>query len=164
MNISRMLFPPGSARSKLSRISFISLLMTSPFGSEQCILPRISRASCTRSFLYSHLGLSGNKNIVAATKTDRKTGKIKVNRHDAEFGCVKDMPNATHIAIARPISQNIPNAETCSPRLSARDTSDCQTDMVAIIPPVPSPSPSTIRATINWPSSKAVASRIAPIT
>ena len=47
------------------------------------------------------------------------------------------------------------------PRLSALESSDCQTEVVAMMPPVPKPR--TILETINWPNENEEDIRIAPI-
>ena len=58
----------------------------------------------------------------------------------------------TQRAAAKPVPQNIPNPETWEPRLCGFDNSACQTEVVARIPPTPSPR--MIRETINCANPK----------
>ena len=57
--------------------------------------------------------------------------------------------------------QKMPKAETWEPRLEALESSDCQTEVVAMMPPVPRPR--MIRETMNWPREKEEHMRMAPI-
>jgi len=59
-------------------------------------------------------------------------------RQDAEPG-TKEKAKSSHSPPASPEPQKIPKADTCAPLVSALDNSDCQTDTVATMPPVPSP-------------------------
>ena len=142
-------------------MSSISLLTVSLFGSSSYRRPNISRASSQRSILHSQRGLSGSEKMEMQTRNERNIVNANGKRHDTELGCVYDMPKATHNAKAIPDPQKIPKAETCWPRFSAFDTSDCHTETVAIMPPVPRPS--TIRPTMKCAKAKDEHWRIAPI-
>lgn len=88
------------------------------------------------------------------SKLENKRLRIRVKRHDDELGWVNDIPRPTHSDSERPDPVKTPKAETWLPRFSAFETSDCQSDTVAIIPPVPKPR--KMRPTINCSRVKAV--------
>ena len=98
--------------------------------------------------------------MVAITMID-KTPEPAIGSLQVTCPEVKENPNAIHSANDSPVPQYIPNDETWEPLLSARDNSDCQIGIVAIIPPVPRPM--KMRPTMNWPKEYELPMSIAPI-
>lgn len=97
----------------------------------------------------------------AITIIENSRGSASGNRQETELGSVKDTPNESQRAMERPIPQNVPKPDTWLPRLVALDSSDCQTETVAMIPPVPKPR--TILAMMNWANWKEVPIRMQPM-
>lgn len=75
-----------------------------------------------RSYDPPYLGLSGRLKMNAITMAENTTGSTSGKRQDAEL-LMNEQPNSSHKQTMRPRPQYIPNALTCSPRLSAVERS-----------------------------------------
>lgn len=144
---------PLPARSRDILTSSICLFTVSLCGSSLYRRLKIPRASFQQPFLHSQRGLSGKEKMKILSKLENRRLRIRVKRHDTEFGWVNDIPKPTQSDSERPDPVKTPKAETCLPRLSAFETSDCQSETVAVIPPVLRPR--MMRPTMNWARVKA---------
>ena len=117
-------------------------------------------ASLSRPTLDSQRGLSGKLKIVDMTMNDNSIGKASGKRQEKELEAY-EVPKSIQSARTRPIPAKMPNAETWLPRLLAFDNSDCQTEVVAMMPPVPNPR--TILETMNWAKENEEHMRMAPM-